>query len=105
MLTSRLTYRIEHLAKFKKKQADVLKRTKQGTIDTAQQVVDVTFARKHDNDTSWKREILEGRKHRQSSDQKEGTQEPNLADQGDNGTSVIHDVPATTGGTQYKGVV
>ena len=58
---------IERVAKFKKKQSNLLRTAKKGTAETAQTVVDAVSHRSHSDGESWKRDILEGRKRQQLS--------------------------------------
>lgn len=67
-IVEQLAYRIEHIAKFKKKQAKILQTAKKEAADSAKRVVEVLPRRTLNEDASWKREILEGRKRRQSSE-------------------------------------
>ena len=55
--------RIEHLAKFKKKQAKLIQNGKESVAEVAKNVVQTVNAlRDGDESCSWKREILEGKK-------------------------------------------
>ena len=55
------------MGKFKKKQGEVLKKVKDQTATAAKRVTGTLPDRERDEDTSWKRDILEGRKYRHRS--------------------------------------
>ena len=75
------SFSIEHIAKFKKKQSELMKTARKETAATAKRVVQPLSGKDHggdhDQSCSWKREILEGRRPRQEGKKGESEEDSN----------------------------
>ena len=75
------SFSIEHIAKVKKKQSELMKTARKETAATAKRVVQPLSGKDHGGDhdqpCSWKREILEGRKPRQEGSKGESEEDSN----------------------------